>query len=217
MTTQIATANDEQVKLARYGPDAKYGYGTPAAGFCISSFALVRPETGSKRSGHRPSSSLYGKQILLCRPREHNAWLGHWSMFRVYKDLFPAEYEQQFLRWLFPSTYLFEGEHPDDALKRVLVEQLTLKRFDVTYPGKLLVFSDPSDWYPGRKHWDFCFVYDVALKQNLPKVGPPWFSEMKFVDPVNEKLSHDSFGSEQGDLAEKLGLLSLGRKSKSGE
>ena len=57
-------------------------------------------------------------------------------------------------KWTLPSSLIDYGEHPDEAMKRILEVQLGKK------PEKVRL--DQVQSY-GDKHWDICFVYDVDL------------------------------------------------------
>lgn len=62
--------------------------------------------------------------------------------------------------WTIPGAIIGYGEHPEDAVKRIVKEQLGA---DVTGGNpKLLQIQSYGD-----KHWDLCFVYDV----HIDKVG----------------------------------------------
>lgn len=63
-------------------------------------------------------------------------------------------------KWLLPASHLKYGEHPDDAAKRILKEQLGAEAQNIEYRGL---------WSFAVLHWDLCFVYDVKLR-NEPKV-----------------------------------------------
>jgi ADP-ribose pyrophosphatase YjhB (NUDIX family) len=169
-------------KFARYGPLPRYE--TSDAGFCVSSFAILRR----------------GERVLAGKPAPHPRWGEEWAPnWTAYG---PGDVEEEYDMWRLPGTYLYEGEHPDDALKRVVEDQLGLKAYDVT-DRRFLNFHDPSDWYPGRKHWDFCFVYEVETSASIER--PPWWAELDYVDLRGTKP--EAFGSAIGDLAKALGLL----------
>ena len=74
----------------------------------------------------------------------------------------------QFQLWRFPASYLYEGEGPDDTLKRIGRDMLGAKRWAVT-GSKTYGFYDPSDWYPWKMHYDLGFVYDVKLAKVLTR------------------------------------------------
>ena len=169
-------------KFVRYGPPDRYGL--PEAGFCASSFAIVRS----------------GRKVLVGIPKPHPRWAAEWAPnFSIYSA---DEREEEFRSWRFPAAYLYEGESPDDCLGRVVRDMLQMKRWTVIR-SKTHAFYDPSDWYPGRMHYDLCFVYDVKIAK-APAV-PPWFARLEFADPG--KLAANEFGSAMGDLAKALKLV----------
>ncbi|MFQ5838346.1 MAG: NUDIX hydrolase [Thermoplasmata archaeon] len=169
-------------KFARYGPAPRYGL--PEAGFCLSSFAILKD----------------GSKVLLGRPKDHPRWEAEWAPnFTAYD---PEEREVEFHSWRFPAAYLYEGEHPDEALRRVVEDQLGLKEYQAG-PASIHAFYDPSDWFPGKLHYDLCFVYEV--RGTLPTVLPPWFAGLEFVDASSLKAK--DFGSAMGDLAAALEFI----------
>lgn len=170
-------------KFARYGPSPKYGL--PEAGFCLSSFAVIRR----------------GDEVLLAQAKDHPRWWEEWAPnFGAYD---PEERDREWRTWRFPAAYLYEGEHPDDTLRRVVEDQLEIEDYE-TGPGRVYSFYDPSDWFPGKLHYDLCFVYEV--KATPPTSPPPWFAELRFVNPSS--LLRGDFGSSMGDLAVVIDLAS---------
>ena len=63
-------------------------------------------------------------------------------------------------KWLLPASHLKYGEHPEDAVRRIVKEQLTAEAQAIEYRGV---------WSFADLHWDLCFVYNVKLR-NEPKV-----------------------------------------------
>lgn len=159
---------------ALFGPSEKHH--VVEGGFCISAFAVARR----------------GEEVLLVKPKEHQAWAEWAPNWKLYE---PERYAAEFQKWRFPSSYVREGEHPDHSLSRIVQEQLGVKRYRAGR-AELLNFYDPSRRYPGKMHWDYCFVYETNLGE---EPGPrPWFSAVEYVDST--KLSPQDFGSGQGDL-----------------
>jgi len=150
-------------------------------GFCISVFAIIR-----RRS-----------QVLLVRPKEHTRWKQEWAPnWRLYdSDLLANEYKS----WRFPSSYIREGESPEDTLRRLVGEQLGIQSFEIL-SSKLLNYYEPSRRYPDRLHWDYCFVYEVKIGEE-PTIKP-WYSSVEFVDL--RILDTKDFGSAQGSLLKEL-------------
>lgn len=168
-------------KFVRYGPAPRYGQ--PEGGFCASSFAIVRS----------------GRKVLLGMARAHQRWEEEWAPNFAIKT--PEELDQEYRSWRFPASYLYEGESPDGCLERIMSGMLEVRRWSVAR-SSVHAFYDPSSLFPGEKHYDLCFVYDVKLSK-APAV-PPWFSRLEFLDP--RALRSDEFGSSMGDLAKALKL-----------
>ncbi len=156
-------------KLARYGPLDRYNQ-PPAAGMCISVFALLRDKGG----------------LLVGVPKSGGRWDSEWLPSNR-KDA--DEPDQATVLWRLPSAYVREGEHPDDALKRVVRGQLGIGAFRHSNP-KVLSYAEPSDWYPGNKHWDLAFAYEVTTAQS-PSRRPHW-KELAFLDA--KELRKRDFG-----------------------
>jgi ADP-ribose pyrophosphatase YjhB (NUDIX family) len=57
-------------------------------------------------------------------------------------------------KWIFPSSIINYGEHPEAAAKRIVKEQLGAEAKNV----KLVDIQSFGD-----KHWDLCFVYEVSI------------------------------------------------------
>ena len=103
-TKQITKSKN---KFARYGPADRYE-AVPGTGMCISVFGLVR------RQGK--------KGVLLGLPRQDARWISEWvSGWKNYDE---KELTESYSQWRLPSTYLMEGENPEDALRRVMADQL---------------------------------------------------------------------------------------------
>jgi ADP-ribose pyrophosphatase YjhB (NUDIX family) len=127
---------------------------------CLSAFVLARKES----------------KFLLGIPRRHERWIPEWiSGWANYQE---KELEEAFNQWRLPSAYLREGEHPDDTAKRVLRDQLGLRRFEISAPT-IFSYTWPSDWYPGNYHWDLAFVYPVKISEPIKKLS--WWKELRFV------------------------------------
>lgn len=165
-----------------FGPGNKYNQ--PEGGFCISVFAILTQP----------------RKVLLIKPKKHERWMNEWA---PNWNLYDSEHlETEFKKWRFPSSYILEGESPIDTLGRVMKEQLGIKSYRVV-SQELLNFYDESRRYPGKMHWDYCFVFHVSAKSRLIK--KPWFWSAQYVKR-KELHSHD-FGSSQGYLARRLNLI----------
>ncbi len=156
--------------LAWYGPTDRYDP-APGGGMCISVFALVR----------RGDSYLVG--IPAPKERWFSEWVPAWNSYAQ------GDLDDAFKQWRLPSGYLREGEHPDDCVSRVMREQIGVKRFKVA-PARVFSYATPSDWYPGKTHWDLVFAYDVVCGGRLRKL--PWWKELRFVK--RSALQKSNFG-----------------------
>lgn len=173
--------------MARYGPRDRYG-DVPGAGMCLSAFAIVRR----------------GGKVLAGRPRLGPKWTEEWwASFPGYSPEEQAALREQ---WKFPSTYLREGEHPEAALDRVMRTQLGARTYDAR-ALEIGSWTAKSDWYPGQKHWDLAFLYDVTGQ--LPARTPRWWRELGWFTPA--ELRRMDFGWNQ-DLVRDLAPLPKARR-----
>ncbi|PSN86478.1 hypothetical protein B9Q03_11665 [Candidatus Marsarchaeota G2 archaeon OSP_D] len=113
---------------------------------------------------------------------------------RIYGE---SDMEQEFKKWRFPSSYVKIGEHPDDTLTRVMIDQLGMNNFKVER-SRLVSYYYPSRRYPGEMHWDYCFINEVKSSE-APR-EKPWFKEIRYVHV--QELKEEDFGSAQGALLE---------------
>jgi len=86
-----------------------------------------------------------------------------------------------------------EGEAPKDGLRRVMEDQLGVKRYSSAEP-RLLNFYEPSRRFPGRMQWDYCFVFDVSTDQDVKQ--QEWLTDVAFMDPSGVKSELGSAHSE---------------------
>jgi hypothetical protein len=133
---------------------------------CISAFAVIRR----------------GGKVLVGVPGGGRRWTVEWiSALGSYSE---EERVAALKVWRLPSCYLREGEHPDDALGRVLEDQLQVRNFTKSQP-RIMSYATPSDWYPGSDHWDLAFVYDVKVQGPIKK--PSWWDELRFMSKTELK------------------------------
>lgn len=159
-------------RYARYGPTDRYD-GPPSAGLCISVFAVAR------RRG--------GDGVLVGVPKKTARWRRDWLYSKEAPG--PGIYAE----WRLPSCYLKEGEHPEDALRRIMNEQLGIREFRVSSPARILSYYSPSDWYPGRRHWDLVVVYEAMVEtQPAESVTARWWSALDFAK--GDELRSRKFG-----------------------
>ncbi len=167
---------------ARYGPTDRY-LSPPAAGVCLSVFALAQERS----------------RVLVGTPKPHERWTSEWlfAWLHYSKD----ELGEALRGRMLPSTYLWEGEDPKDALDRVMREQLRVRKYRVATP-LILSYYSPSDWYPGNNHWDLAIVYPVKIQQPLRR--QPWWRELEFVQ--KSRLHAKEFGWN-ADFVRDLGIV----------
>jgi len=178
-------------RFARYGPADRYET-PPGAGMCISVFGIVR------RQGK--------KGVLVGLPKPDNRWASEWiSAWRTYPE---KELAESYRQWRLPSSYLMEGENPDDAIRRILKDQLEIDDFSLSKKGpKIFSYNSPSEWYPGNSHWDLALVYDVKVKSKDKPVKniPKWWQELYFVK--KKKDFRDKDYGWNNDFMRDLGLI----------
>lgn len=166
-------------RFVRYGPAPRYGM--PDAGFCASSFVLVRK----------------GTKLLAGIPRDHRKWRNEWQPnIGTYTS---RDQEAEFSSWRLPASFLYEGEHPTDTARRVMRDQLRIGVKELGAP-EIHSFYDPSTWYPGHHHYDLCFVYEVHA--DPPRAVPSWWQRLEFVEP--RFLRSKELGSAMNDLVRRL-------------
>jgi ADP-ribose pyrophosphatase YjhB (NUDIX family) len=127
---------------------------------CISVFAVIKRRD----------------KVLMGVPKSGKRWTSEWiPQWASYSD---EERVAALEQWRLPSCYLTEGEHPDDAVHRVLKEQLRITSFTKSHPS-VMSYTTPSDWYPGNHHWDLAFVYDAKVQGPVKKHS--WWKELRFM------------------------------------
>ncbi len=147
-------------RFAVFGPTDRYPPAT-GGGMCISVFAIARR----------------GGKVLMGVPNMKKKWISEWvPNWGIYSK---ADLDAEFKRWRLPAGYLLEGEHPDQALGRVMRDQLRIDGFKAT-SSRVLSYAAPSDWYPGNMHWDLVFVYEVDVSGPVRKL--PWWKKLRFMD-----------------------------------
>jgi len=174
----------KEARYARYSPPDRYPP-PPRAGMCLSSFAVMK-----KRD-----------RVLVGIPKRHRYWAVKWvPQWSIYpKEEMDDVFDKQSR---LPSTYLLEGEHPEEALRRLLLEQLGIEKFGRT-SLQVLSFSSPSDWYPGESHWDLVFVYTI-VEWEPPKKNLPWWKEISLLS--KKDLRKREFGWNE-DMMKELRLV----------
>ncbi|MFQ6011565.1 MAG: NUDIX domain-containing protein [Nitrososphaerales archaeon] len=182
-----------QRRFARYGPTD----GFPPGGACISSFVIVR----------KRDSYLMGKII------DPGLWFDNFNLNKSK----PAGWAD---KWRLPATYLKLGEHPEDAAKRVMEEQLGLKNYEL-FLAQVQSHTGESAAYKGEIHWDLCYVYIGLYPMVRDELSPTrFFSELSFnkIDEVNPEEMGSGHGAVLKSLKEAKGTIyacqcNLGRAS----
>ena len=177
----MTTTSTALRRHARYGPPDHY-LSPPSAGMCLSVFALVER----------------GSEVLVGVPKRHERWTSEWLLaWHFYTE---EELKEALLEKRLPSTYLWEGEDPKDALRRIMNGQLQVSKFTAGGP-RVLSYYSPSDWYPGNNHWDIAIVYRVGVSQPVGKL--PWWKRLGFVE--RSELRASQFGWN-ADFVKDLGI-----------
>jgi hypothetical protein len=150
------------------------------------------------------------KGVLLGTPKSDDRWTNEWlSSWKSYTE---KELSDAYKEWRLPSTYLREGEHPEQALRRIMEDQLQIGDYSLSKKGpRIYSYTSASDWYPGNSHWDLAFVYDVRIRGKGLKDLPKWWNELEFVKKKKDFLSKD-YGWNNDFMRD---LLNLNEKKKS--
>ncbi len=147
------------------------------AAICISSFLVSVDDEG----------------VLVGRIQDPVRWM---SMDRIVSgEAFRGD------RWVLPATHLLMGEHPEEAARRIVDEQLGARCHDLKL-WRVLSFAAPMPSRGQELHWDLCFVYTAELEVTAV---PTNFSELRRLPP--SELSGDVFSRGHGEVLESLGVL----------
>ena len=120
------------------------------------------------------------------------SWAPNW---RVYDA---AGLKAELEKWRLPSTYVMEGEAPEHALSRIMLDQLGVKVYSVR-SSSLQNFYEPSRRSPGEMHWDYCFVFSVSIHEEVKESR--WLYGPRYVKPSDADVE---YGSAQGGLLTRL-------------
>lgn len=149
-------------KFTDFNPDDRGGLGlaqVPPDGFCIAAFLVITEENSSR-------SVLMGKM----NPDANWDHIGALDSERI---------RRHSTTWMLPSSHLMLFESPEDAARRIVIEQLET-RLDLSQP---IIVSDVRTLKrnPEAKHWDLDFVYRVISSRDKFKPTKAW-KEICFVD-----------------------------------
>jgi ADP-ribose pyrophosphatase YjhB (NUDIX family) len=154
----------------------------PKGGTCLSSFLVLKSN---------------GK-ILVGKMAKPEIWIEKFLVGEMFADRYVKSG-----KWVLPASHLLYGEHPEDAARRVLRDQLAVKdEFELSLTQVQSHLSQDSK-DPDVAHWDVCFVYAGEIHQALTR--PAWYGSLEFVDPLS--ISKDDFTRGHGDVLEQLGLI----------
>ena len=93
-------------------------------------------------------------------------------------------------KWVFPSSLINFGEDPKLAMERIIREQIG------TSPNSVKLLDVQSF---GDKHWDLCFVYDVAIDK-VGRLSP----DIEVSGYFNRKTLPPEFRSDHLEVLETL-------------
>jgi hypothetical protein len=190
----VSTSHLPSKRFARYGPLERYE-ASPKAGMCLSAFALVR--------------RVRQKGVLFGLPKPDKRWLSDWMV--SWHNYSSEELSKIYDEWRLPSSYLLEGDHPLDSIRRIMGEQLGIKKYEVSGSPMVFSYTSPSSWYPGNNHWDLAFVYSVSINSRKDddiadnQVSRSLWRELRFFESKKQLRSKD-FGWND-DLIQDLGLI----------
>lgn len=155
----------KRATYARYGPADRYD-GPPAAGMCISVFAIV--QKGNDK----------GRFLIGLPKKELDRWHQDWLYSKI-KDPNP----ETLVLWILPSCYMKSGESPRKALARIMNEQLGIKKFKILpEQPRIVSYYSPSSWYPGNRHWDLAFIYTTVITKGVPEnIRQRYWRDLRFV------------------------------------
>ncbi len=133
----------------------------PEDGLCLSAFVILSPEDD-------PSAVLMG-HMNPAAPWDH---LG---------ALDPGRVEAHRYGWMLPSSHLILRESPEEAARRILVEQLHLHELPLEGPKVVSEVYPPRRHPTRRAHWDLEFLFRGRVhERDLPT--PDAWTELRFVD-----------------------------------
>lgn len=134
----------------------------PPGGMCLSVFLLLSPKGD-------PGRLLFGK----IDPKAAWERIG---------NLDAARTEGLARAWMLPSSHLMRFESPDDAARRIALEQLELERPALEGPKVISEAYGRPGGAPEQLHWDLGFVYRGLWPEGRAVRARP-FRELRFLDP----------------------------------
>jgi ADP-ribose pyrophosphatase YjhB (NUDIX family) len=155
----------------------------PPAGFCLSAFLLINEEGLRNRV-------LMGK----LNPEADWTHIGALDRSRVLAHS---------SGWMLPSSHLIYKEAPQEAARRILLEQLGLERFELEGPTVISYVDKPKRYPELDDHWDLEFVFRGELAtEGVPRAAA--WRELRFVDL--DLTSKAEMARSHEDILESMGL-----------
>jgi len=154
----------------------------PKGGTCLSSF-LILQSNGKLLVGKMADPEIWIKRFLV-------------------GEMFAATYVKS-NKWVLPASHLLYGEHPLEAAKRILIEQLEVKEHLELLLAQIQSHLSQGPQDTSAAHWDICFIYEGTMHNVINR--PAWYSHLEFVNPA--EISREDFTRGHGDVLEQLGLI----------
>lgn len=121
----------------------------PKGGTCLSVFLVLKGKEG----------------ILVGKMTKPEIWI---ERFLVGESFAPRYASSN--KCVLPASHLKYGEKPEDAARRVLVEEVGVSNVKLSLlQVQSHLSQDPND--PEAAHWDICFVYGGQLRQAIAATG----------------------------------------------
>lgn len=132
----------------------------PDGGFCLSSFLVISEK-------HDPQSVLMG-HLNTKAPWDHIGALDE-SRIQIHSK-----------GWMLPSSHLIVHESPQDAAKRILIEQIGLPDIQLSEPKVVSEVHTPKRFPSLPEHWDIEFIFRGEWASKMLPESDAWI-DLKFV------------------------------------
>src|SRR5579871_1933995 len=142
----------------------------PPGGMCLSAFLVV--------SDRENKSNVLMGRIDPSAPWDHVGALD------------PTRVEVHSKGWMLPSSHLIVHESPQDAARRIAVEQLDLGKIEISEPKIVSEVYPPKNFPELGEHWDLEFIFSRVIP-NMGKRSVA-FRELRFIIPEETKRSEIS-------------------------
>lgn len=145
-------------------------------------------------------SSATGKKMARLSPQaqgQQSDEVVHISSFAIIKKgdriLLAKRLRPEFTagKWTIPSSIINVGEHPEEAVKRIVREQVGAEARST----KLLDIQSYGD-----KHWDLCFVYEVSV-DGTGKISP----DIELVEYFEKGKMPPEFRTDHAEVLQTMG------------